>query len=167
MRVSEHGVAVRELVAATKRAIVTANISVHNTERDLRVETLTLKLHVLAVRKVGGSLDFRVPVLGMQVKVGQRITRSDTHTVTVELRAPRPGDVEELRADDVESVLVEAIQTIREGIAGEDGDDAFQLSNGTVELSFAIDEEGGIAIGFEGDLHDALTHTLTLTLVPA
>ncbi len=167
MHVSEHGVAVRDLIAATKRAIVAANISVKDPERDLRVDALTLTLHVLAVRKAGGSLDFRIPFLGMQVKVGQRITRTDTHTVTVELRAPKPDDVEEVRAGDIESVLVEAIQTIRDGIAGDDGDDAFELSTGTVQLSFAVDEEGSIAIGFEGELTDELTHTLTLTLVPA
>jgi len=47
------------------------------------------------------------------------------------------------------------------------GDDPFMLRDSTLTLSFGITAEGSIVLGFEGNLQDAVTQALKLTLVPA
>jgi hypothetical protein len=167
MRVN-NGVAVHDLVAAVKRAIMAANLSSGNSGRDLRVGAVRLTLNVVATRKSGGVIDFRIPIVGMQIKVGHKVSSKDTHTIRISLIPPDLKDQVELRGADIESALIEAIETTRIAVAsGAGGDDPFELRDSSVEISFVITEEGTISLGMEGELTDEVAHTLELTLVPA
>jgi Trypsin-co-occurring domain 2 len=167
MQVTEDGVPVQDLVAAVKEAIKTASVSSTDADRDLRVGSVRLILHTIATRSSGGSLNFTVPFIGMEFKLGGKVTRRDTHEVEINL-VPPPGDRPELRDGSLELVLVEAIETIRAAVAGAaGGDDPFILEDSRVTIAFGVTAEGNISIGVDGSLSEELTHTLVLGLVPA
>jgi hypothetical protein len=48
-----------------------------------------------------------------------------------------------------------------------EGDDPWVLSASTIDISFAITQTGTISLGADGELANALTHTLRLGLGPA
>jgi hypothetical protein len=167
MQVTEDGVPVQDLVAAVKEAIKTASVSSTDADRDLRVGSVRLILHTIATRSSGGSLNFTVPFIGMEFKLGGKVTRRDTHEVEINL-VPPPGDRPELRDGSLELVLVEAIETIRAAVASAaGGDDPFILEDSRVTIAFGVTAEGNISIGVDGSLSEELTHTLVLGLVPA
>jgi hypothetical protein len=168
VHVTEDGVAIRELIDTVKLAIKTANMSSTNLNRDLRIRSVQLTLNALATRSLGGGLDFRIPFIGMQLKVGTKLTKHDTHRIEISLVPPDLGPQQELRDGDLESVFVDAINTIRSAVASAaTGEDPFTLTESSVKISFAVTEEGTISLGIDGGLTSELTHTLTLGLVPA
>jgi hypothetical protein len=168
VHVTEDGVPIQELIETIKRAIKAANVSSTELDRDLRVGSVQLTLHAVATRSLGGGLDFRIPFIGMQLKLGSTLTKQDTHRVDISLVPPDPKSRPELRDDDLESVFVEAIQTIRVAVASAAaGDDPFTLKESAVNISFAVTAAGTISLGVDGGLTNELTHTLTLGLVPA
>jgi Trypsin-co-occurring domain 2 len=168
VNVTDAGVPVPEVIEAVKRAIKTASVSVTDQRRDLRVATVALTLHTIATRSGGGGLNFRVPFIGMEVKVGTKLTRRDTHEIEINLTPPAAEERTEIRDGGLDDVLVEAIETIRAAVASAaNGDDPFVLNDSTITISFAVTAEGSISIGVDGSLTDELTHTLTLGLVPA
>lgn len=167
MQVTDSGASVVDIVGVVKRAIRAARLSRADRGRDLRVDTVTLTLNVVATRSSGGGLDFRLPFIGMALRVGGKVTTRDTHTVTINLTAEAQTGPE-VRAGDVESVLVDAVRTIRDTIAAAGGgEDPFVLTDSTVELVFAVTREGTIKLGVDAAIGDDVTHTLRLTLVPA
>lgn len=166
MRVTDDGVPVEDLIAAVKEAIKTANLSSTDTDRDLKVGSVRLVLHTIATRSSGGSASFTVPFIGMEFKLGGKITRRNTHEIEINLVPPPPSDGVELRG--FEEVLVQAIETIRAAVASAaGGDDPFILKDSSVTISFAVTSEGTISIGIDGSLSEDLTHTLVLGLAPA
>lgn len=169
MNVTAEGVPVPEVIEAVKRAIKTASVSATDQERDLRVASVGLTLHTIATRSGGGGLNFRVPFIGMEVKVGAKLTKRDTHEIKISLTPPAEEfRGEEVRDGGLDDVLVEAIETIRAAVASAAaGDDPFVLNDSMITISFALTAEGAISIGVNGSLSDELTHTLTLALVPA
>jgi hypothetical protein len=165
MKVSSSGVAIDELVTAVKNAISTAGMSSTDADRDLRVASIRLTLNVVATVGIGGGLDFRVPFLGMKFKIGGSVTRYDTHTIDVTLVPPDLSERHEIRDQPIETVLVNAVETIRRTVqraAG--GDDPFVLETGSVALSFAITEDGSITLGFNGELKNEVTQILFISL---
>jgi hypothetical protein len=167
VNVAGAGVPIQDLIETVKRAIKAANLSSTDTDRDLRVGSVGLTLHVVATRLLGGGLDFRIPVIGMAVKLGTKLTRQDTHTIHLNLAPPDMVDRPELRDQDIDSVLLDAVTTIRTAVAiAATGDDPFTLTDSSVDISFAVTAEGTISLGAEGGLTDEVTHTLTLGLVP-
>jgi hypothetical protein len=168
VNVTEDGVPVPDVIEAVKRAIKTANVSATDQGRDLRVGSVSLILHAIATRSSGGGLNFHIPFIGMQVQVGARLTRRDTHEIQINLTPPGEEDPTEIRESGLDDVLVEAIETIRAAVASAaGGDDPFVLNDSTIKISFAVTAEGSISIGINGSLSDELTHTLVLALVPA
>ncbi|HXR90538.1 MAG TPA: trypco2 family protein [Steroidobacteraceae bacterium] len=168
MNVGNTGAPVTELVTTIKDAIKLANISSTDTERDLRVASIELTLHTVAVAGAGGGIDFRVPFLGMKLRVGGSVARNDTHTVTITLEAPKPDRTYEVRDTPIEEVLVDAIETIRSVISqAAQGDDPFLLNNGVVDLSFAVTRQGTITFGFDGEFKGEVTHKLRMSLEAA
>jgi hypothetical protein len=166
VRVTDEGVPVAELIESVKRAIKTANLSSTDTGRDLHVTSLHLILHAIATRSLGGSLQFCIPFTGMTLSLGKKVTRQDTHRIEIGLAPPGPEE-HEIRADDIESALADAIATIRATMASAAGsDDPFTLTDSSIEPSFAVTEEGDITLGVDVGLSDELTHTLTLKLEP-
>lgn len=168
MRVCDDGVPIPELVETVKQAIKAANVSNTDRDRDLRVGSVRLILNAVATRSFGGGVDFRIPFIGMQVKLGNKLTKKDTHRIDINLVPPDLKGRPELRDADLGSVFVEAINTIRAAVASAaSGDDPFTLAESNVEISFAVTAEGTISIGVDGALNNELTHTLSLRLVPA
>lgn len=166
MHVEDNGVAVEELIDTVKRTIKAANISATDSDRDLEVGSVVLTLNVVATRAAGGSLDFRIPIIGMQIKLGTKLTRQDTHTIEIKLTPPVLKGRPELRAGDVEAALLDAVSTIRRAVASAAlGDDPFVLAESTIDLSFVITAEGTISLGVDGELTNEVTHTLRLGLV--
>jgi len=159
------GIPVDDLVATIKSAIKHANISDADTDRDLRVTSVHLVLHTVATATNGGGVDFRVPFIGMQMKFGGKVSRQDTHTMELTLIPEDLADEHEIRDGRVEQVLVDAIETTRRIVArAGSGDDPFALKESSVEISFAVEESGTVALGFEGEFKNEVTHTLRLSL---
>ncbi|WP_199511214.1 trypco2 family protein [Nucisporomicrobium flavum] len=168
MDVIEDGVAVTDVIGTVKEVIVAAGMSQAQPGRDLRVAGVELTLHTVVTRSGGGGVDFRVPVLGLQLRLGRKLTRTDLHTVTISLVPPDLRDRVELRGVALQDALVEAIERIRAAVrSAATGDDPFELEESTVEMSFGVTDEGSIALGFEGNLSDDISHTLKLRLVAA
>jgi Trypsin-co-occurring domain 2 len=167
MRVTEDGVPVQDVIAAVKLAIKEANISATDKNRDLRVSSVKLVLHALATRTAGGGLNFTVPFIGMQVRFGVKVTRSDTHEIEVTLMPPSQESGPEVRDGSLDMALAEAIETVRSVVAeGAGGDDPFALDDARITLSFAVTADGDISIGADVSMTDEVTHTLALALVP-
>jgi hypothetical protein len=159
---------VQDVVAAVKLAIKEANVSATDQSRDLKVSSVALTLHALVTRSIGGGLDFRIPFIGMQIKVGAKVTKRDTHKIEISLVPPGQPPGAEVREAALDVALVDAIETIRAAVIGAaDGDDPFILNDATITLSFAVTAEGEISIGVDGGLSEELTHTLILGLTPA
>ena len=164
MRVTDQGVPVDELIRVVKDSVQAAGVSRASENRDLQVTSVRLILDVVASKTSGGRLDFRVPVLGMKLRLGGMVTRKDTHTIDMTLA---PKQERPVRGGDVEEVLVNAIETIRRVVASAAaGDDPWLLSASTIDISFAINQTGTISLGAEGELANEVTHTLRLRLGP-
>ncbi len=162
MKVTSNGVPVNELIRVIKTSVNRAGVS---PAADLRVASVQLILKVIATSTLGGGLNFRVPVIGMQLSVGSKITRQDTHTLDLTLMPPAHPPGHELRDGDIEDAIVDAISTIRAVItSATEGDNPWVLSVGTVDISFVVTEIGTISLGVEGELANEITHTLRLGL---
>jgi hypothetical protein len=168
MDITEDGVAIDDVILAVKDAIKVAGISRTDEDRDLRVTSVRLVLNTVASAKSGGGVDFRVPVLGMSLKLGGSVTRQDTHSLDITLTPPDVEPRPEVRDADVTTVLVESVNAIRSVLArASGGDDPFGLKTSMVELNFAVTRDGSITMGFNGELHGQLTHTLQISLEAA
>ena len=153
MHVTKDGVPIEELIDTIKQAIKTASVSSTDLDRDLQVRSVQLTLNAVAIRSLGGGLDFRIPFIGMPVKLGSKITKQDTHAIDISLIPPDLKGRPELRDSDIESVFVDAITTIRTAVASAaTGDDPFILTQSSVNISFAITAEGTISLGVDGGL---------------
>jgi Trypsin-co-occurring domain 2 len=162
LKVTNGGVLADELITVIKNSLESADVS---SSADLQVASVQLILRVVATTTAGGGLSFRVPVLGMQMRLSAKSTRQDTHILDITLKPPARQTGRELRDGDVEEVLVEAITTLRAVItrAAEDPD-PWILEVGIVDITFSVTDEGTISLGFEGELANELTHTLRLGL---
>jgi len=168
MKVTDEGVPVDTLVSVIKDSVKRAGVSRTSSPGDLRVASVQLILEVVAGRAAGAVVDFRVPFIGMKLRVGTKVTRKDTHTIDMTLVPPKDRDTRQVRGGEVEDVLVNAIATIRSVMEkAAEGDDPWVLSAGTIDLTFAITQTGTISLGADGELADELTHTLRLGLAPA
>jgi hypothetical protein len=168
VKVTDQGVPVDTLISVVKASIKRAGVSRTSQTRDLQVASVRLILDVVASKAAGGGLDFRVPFIGMKLRVGVKVTKKDTHTIDITLVPPKDQDVRQVRGGDVEDVLVNAIATIRDVMTkSAEGDDPWVLSAGSIDISFAITQTGTISLGTDGELADELTQTLHLGLVPA
>jgi hypothetical protein len=168
MKVTDEGVPVDTLISVVKDSVKRAGVSRTSETRDLQVASVRLILEVVASKTAGGGLDFRVPVLGMKLSLGAKVTKKDTHTIDITLVPPKERDTRQVRGGEVEDVLVNAIATIRNVMTqAAEGDDPWVLSAGTIDISFAITQTGTISLGVDGELANELTHTLRLGLASA
>ena len=138
MKVTDDGVPVGALIRVVKESIKRAGVSRTSQTRDLQVASVQLILDVVASKTAGGGLDFRVPFIGMKLRVGTKVTKKDTHTIDISLIPPAGRDTRKVRGGEVEDVLVNAIATIRDVITkAAEGDDPWLLSAGIIDISFA------------------------------
>jgi len=167
VKVTDAGVPVEALIDAVKEAVKRAGVSRSSSQGDLRVESVQLVLRALVSKSAGGTLDFRIPFIGMRLRAGTKVTGQDTHTIDITLKPPdRPTRA--VRGGNVEDALVDAIVTIRQAMAhAAAGDDPWALSAGTVDISFGVTKTGSISVGADGELGDEVTQRLQLRLAPA
>jgi len=165
MKVAEDGVPVAELVGVIKESVKRAGVSATSDSRDLRVASIQITLQVVASKLGGGRFSVRVPFTGMELAGGGKVSRQDTHTIEMTLAPPRVS--ERAVRGDVEQTLVDAIETIRATMtAAAIGNDPWDLSTATVDISFVITKTGSISFGFEGELSHDVSQRLRLTLGP-
>ena len=88
MNITEVGVPVPDVIEAFKQAIKTASVSATDQGRDLRVGSVGLILHAIAVRSSGGGLNFHIPFIGMEVQLGAKLTTRNTHEIKINLTPP-------------------------------------------------------------------------------
>lgn len=167
MKVTDEGVSVGTLISVIKESIKQAGVSRTSHAKDLQVASVQLILEVVASTTAGGGVDFRVPFIGMKLRLGAKVTKKDTHTIDITLVPPEERDIRQVRGGGVEQALVNAIATIREVMTkAAEGDDPWALTTGTIDISFAITQAGTISLGADGELVNELTHTLRLGLEP-
>jgi hypothetical protein len=165
VKVTDEGVPVDALISVVKDSIKRAGISRTSPDRDLQVASVQLILDVVATKTAGGELDFRVPFIGMKLRVGGKVTKKDTHTIDITLVPPEDRDTRQVRGSDVEDVLVNAITTVRDVVTkAAKGDDPWVLSASAIDISFAITQTGTISLGVDGELANEVTQTLRLGL---
>ena len=129
MKVTDDGVPVEALISVVKDAIKRAGISRTSQDRDLQVASVQLILDVVAAKTAGGGLDFRVPFIGMKLRIGGKVTSKDTHTIDITLVPPEERATRQVRGGEVEEILVNAIATVRAVVAqAAAGDDPWVLS---------------------------------------
>ena len=129
---------------------------------------MRLVLHAVATRSYGGGLNFHIPLIGTEVKLGGKLTRQDTHEIEISLVPPAPAERPELRDGDFGTILVEAIETIRATVdAAAGGEDPFILDESTIKIAFGVTADGDISIGVNGTLSNELNQGLILTLASA
>jgi hypothetical protein len=102
----------------------------------------------------------------MPVSFGAKLTTRDTHQIRISLA---PSVSHEVRGgEEVEETLVQAIETVRAVVARGVADaDTFEHRSSEIELSFAVTENGSVALVGTADLTGEITHPLKLTLGPA
>ena len=108
MKVTDAGVPVEALINAVKEAVKRAGVSRSSSQGDLRVDSVQLVLRALASKTAGGTLDFRIPFIGMRLRAGTKVTGQDTHTIDITLKPP-DRSTRAVRGGNVEDALVDAI----------------------------------------------------------
>lgn len=167
MKVTDEGVPLGALTEVIKASVKRGGVSRTSKARDLQVASVQLILEAVASDTAGGGIDFRVPFIGMKLKLGARVTKKDTHTINITLVPPKEIGRQLRDGEEVEEALVKAIGAIRAVTSqAAEGDDPWILSDGAIDISFAITHTGTITLGVDGELSDELTHTLRLRLAP-
>jgi len=57
------------------------------------VASVQLILEVVASKTAGGGLDFRVPFIGMKLRLGATVTKKDTHTIDITFAITQTGTI--------------------------------------------------------------------------
>ncbi len=166
MKVTDTGIPVEALIDTVKEAVKRAGVSRSSSHDDLRIESVQIVLHAFASKAVGGTLDFRIPFIGMRLRTGTSVTGQNTHRIDMTLKPP-DRRTRTVRGGNVEDALVDAIVTIRAAMThAAAGEDPWDLSAGTVDITFGVTRAGSISIGADGELANEVTHTLRLRLAP-
>lgn len=165
MQVTETGLPVTSLIDAVKAAVTAARISSTDNDRRMRVAEVQLTLNAMATTGGGAKIEFKIPFTGMSLGLGTSVTSIDTHTINITLVPPDLTPTHEVRGADVDQVLVDAIETIGAVAEHAVGDhNPFLLKESTVELTFAITEDGAVSLGLTGNTQDEVTHKLKITM---
>jgi hypothetical protein len=167
VKITSEGVPLDSLVEAVKASVRRAGVSRVSHPGDLQVASVQLILEAIASGTAGGGLDFRIPFIGMKLKLGTRVTKKDTHTIDMTLVPSADTGRQVREGKDVEATLVNAIIAIRTVTSrAAQGDDPWILSEATIDITFAITQTGTISIWADGELSGELTHTIRLQLAP-
>jgi hypothetical protein len=163
----DDGVPVENLIADIKDALALGGLSPAD-NGNLRLVSVQLILEVVATASGKVGLDFRVPFIGTKLSMSAKRVKRDTHTVDIMLVPADRPPATPVRADNMQRALVGAIRTIREMVASAgQGDDPWDLSSGTIDISFAVTRGGIISLGIEGELENELTQILRIRLARA
>jgi len=161
------GMPVSQLIGLLKSAVTASGVSRLSETHDLRVASVKVTLEVIAAKSGGGEISLRVPFTDVGASVGGDVTKRDTQTVDMTLVPPTRPKLRPVRGFDAEKALVDAIATIRDTMAAAaTGDDPWELSESTVNISFGVTKEGSISLAAHGERSSDITQTLLLTLKP-
>jgi len=161
------GMPVSQLIWLVKSAITRSGVSRLSPSHDLRVASVQVVLEVVATKVGGSDISLRVPFIGSDLGITGDLTKRDTEAIDITLVPPAQAKPAPVRARDTEKALVDAIATIRDTMAAAaTGDDPWELSESTVNLSFGVTKEGTISLGLHGERSTDAKQTLRLTLKP-
>lgn len=164
------GIPVDELIAEVKNALIAAGVTSGNSAADLRVVSVRMILTVVADKGQGATVNFHVPFIGTEFRIGAKHGQHDTHTIDIVLVPPSPSEIRSggFRSGGFQQTLQAAIGRVRQTVASAaDGKDPWYLSEATVDISFGVTKAGVISVGIDGHLTSETTNTLRLTLAPA
>ncbi|MEY9929675.1 hypothetical protein ABH926_004315 [Catenulispora sp. GP43] len=166
MEVTSESVTIRTLVEVIKASICEVQGAEEPRPGDLIAASAALTLHAMMDTTVGGKVDLRVPVIGAHLRIGGRRARHRMHTVHVSLVPEHYGRSQhDHGAGDPE--LVMALRAIRDLMdATGRGGHSWTVAGGTVQVSFAVTDEGSISVGLNSDRSDEHVHSLELELQP-
>jgi hypothetical protein len=154
------------VVRKIKASIRAANIG--DGREDLVVTKVELSLATILDQSGGGEFEWKVPFVGLTLKGGVKLTRSNTSKLSITLVPPSPEeDLRELGIDTaaLEENIVHAVADLRNAIAEAAVDEPrFLLEKGGIELEFVVTREGSLSLLASGEHKDEVTHTMTLTL---
>ena len=167
MEVTSESVAIRTLVEVVKSSICEVQGAAEPRAGELVAASATLTLHVMMDTTVGGKVDLRVPVIGAHLRIGGRRGRHRMHSVHVSLVPEHHGRTHHDHGTG-DPELVMALRAIRDLLDGTGhGGHSWSVAGGTVQVSFAVTDEGSISVGLTGDRSDEHVHSLELELQPA
>jgi hypothetical protein len=168
MEVVSESVDVDALIAAIKRGVCIAGLSIESRERVLRIVTIGLKLEVVVESSQGGGLRFRVPIIGFEGNAGAHVTSRTTVVLALILEPQEKSVPSGMRAgDDVATAIVEAIETVRKTMQyAQGGTDPWLLRTGKVDIQFGITAEGSISLGVDRTQSHQHTNTLSIEIEP-
>ncbi|WP_042425411.1 trypco2 family protein [Streptacidiphilus anmyonensis] len=167
MEVSSESVTVRSLVDTVQASICQVQGAEKPRPGALVVTSAEVELHVVMDAALGGGLDVRVPVIGAHLRIGGRRVRHRMHTVRVAL-LPGSGASGGLAHGAGDEELVLALRAVRDLMdPNPQAAHAWSVSDGTVQVSFAVTEQGSISVGLDSDRSDEHVHSLRLELRPA
>ncbi len=168
MRVESETVDVDELIAAIKRGVSDAGLSIETRDRDLRITTIRLKLEVVAESSQGGSLRFRLPIIGFEGRAGAQVTSRSVHTIALALEPQDKSARSGVRAgDNVATAIVDAVKTVRQTMRlAQGGADPWLLRSGKVDIQFGVTAEGSISLGLDSTRSSQHANTLTIEIEP-
>lgn len=168
MEVSSESVAIRNLVEVVKASICEVQGNADPRPGELAVAVAELNLQVMMDTTHGGTVDLRVPVIGARLRIGGRRVRHRMHTVHLTLVPEHNGRTRHDHGSGDEE-LVMALRAIRELMDPDTtrGGHSWSISGGTVQVSFAVTEEGSISVGLNSERSDEHVHSLQLELRPA
>jgi hypothetical protein len=159
---------VSQLIWLVKSAVTVSGVSRLSKTQDLRVASVQVILEVMATKSGGGEISLRVPFTDTEVGVGGDLAKRDTQTIDIILVPPARPKLHPVRGRMTEKALVDAIATIRDTMAAAaTGDDPWELSESTVNISFGVTKTGTISLAAHGERSAGITQTLRLTLKPA
>jgi hypothetical protein len=164
---STAGWPVEKVITQVKEAIAKANVGAGN--EDLVVTSIAVELKVLKSIVGGAAWEWKVPIIGLTLKGGSKVTQADTETVTLKLVPPESKDLSTsmLEADEIGDDVVRAVSLIRAGIvSARTNEPIFGLGEATFELEFGVTAEGELSLIAVAEGKREATNKLTLTLGP-
>lgn len=164
---SKAGVPVEQVIGQVKEAIGRANIGAD--QEDLVVTSIEVELKVLKSVVGGTEWEWTVPIIGLTLKGGAKVTQADTETISLKLVPPPAKEAVKslLEAEEIQDDVVRAVSIIRAGIArAKAGEPVFGLGEATFQLEFGVNAEGQLSLVAVAEGTHEATNTLKLTLGP-
>jgi hypothetical protein len=115
VNISDEGAPLDTQIEVIKASVKRGGISRTSKTRDLRVASIQLILEAIASNVARSGVDFRVPFIGMKLKLGGRVTKKPEGHSHYRYHPSSPEDIgRQVRGgEEVEEALVNAIEAIR------------------------------------------------------
>ena len=118
-------------------------------------------------KDAGGELKIRIPILDTALGTKAEIINQELQTIQLTLVPIKKTTRSGFKAENFEKELVLAIKNIQEGIKNASSvEPRFELQNAYIELNFAVNNKGEIALLAKGSAQSEVAQTVKLSLRP-